>query len=109
MPRDLQMIHILTTWINSFSYILIITSLAEATVQYFSFISRMEDASGDSWGEEENDEGRRGQSLGEEGAESSQLPTPTWACPAGATVRSEAEGHLEPNSSQPCPWHGTGW
>lgn len=80
-----RMIHILSTWINSFSYILIITSLAEATVQYFSFISRVEDASGDSRGEGEND--KEG-----EGAESSQLPTPTWACPAGAKVRSEAEG-----------------
>ena len=36
-----RIIQILTTWINSFSYILIITSLAEAKVQYFSFISRV--------------------------------------------------------------------
>lgn len=36
-----RIIQILTTWINSFSYILITTSLAEAKVQYFSFISRV--------------------------------------------------------------------
>lgn len=63
-----RMIHTLTTWINSFSYILIITSLAEATVQYFSFISRVEEAAGDSWGEGGNN--KEG-----EGAESAQLPS----------------------------------
>lgn len=46
---------ILTTWINSFSSVLIITSLASATVKYFSFISRGGMDSGDSWGEGENE------------------------------------------------------
>lgn len=43
-----RIIQILTAWINSFSYTLIITSLAEAKVQYFSFISRIEDATSNS-------------------------------------------------------------
>lgn len=50
----------LTTWVNTLSYILIITSLAESKVQYFSFISREEEVSGDSQGEEKNDKGRKG-------------------------------------------------
>lgn len=75
-----RIIQVLTTWINSFSYILIITSLADTKVQYFSFISRVEDASGDSWGEgrDEKKEEERAD-LGKEGVKSLQLPTPTRA------------------------------
>lgn len=50
-----RLIQILTTWINSFYSVLIITSLARVTVQYFSFISREGNVSGDSWGEQKNE------------------------------------------------------
>lgn len=54
-----RVLQILTTWINSFSSVLIITSPARATMKYFSFISREGMDSGDSWGEGETErEGR---------------------------------------------------
>ena len=71
-----RIIQILTTWINSFSYILIITSLAEAKVQYFSFISRAKMllvAPGETG--RMTRKRRSGQAWGE-GAGSFQLPPP---------------------------------
>ena len=103
-----RIIQILTTWINSFSYILIITSLAEAKVQYFSFISRAKmllvapGETGRMTGK------RRSRQARGEGAGSFQPPHPQHrpsGRPAGTQGRPWAEGWRSPtpNNSQPHP------